>query len=124
MSERGSVTLIVAAALGFSAVITAFAADTTLAVGARTRAQAAADAAALGAAQELVAASGQSPAAVAAEYAERSGARLVSCRCDPSSDEIVVRVELEVRLPLLAQVRTVEARARAVLSSGALQASP
>jgi secretion/DNA translocation related TadE-like protein len=124
MNERGSVTLVVAAALGLAAMVTAFAADVTLAVGARTRAQAAADAAALAAAQELVAPSGRPPADVAAEYARRGGARLESCRCDPSSDEVVVAVALDVRLPLLAQVRTVRAGARAVVSPAAPPASP
>jgi uncharacterized membrane protein len=78
MNERGSVTLIVAASLAFAAVIGAFGADVTRAISARGRAQAAADAAALAAAQELLVPSGRSPGEVAAEYAERGGARLES----------------------------------------------
>jgi secretion/DNA translocation related TadE-like protein len=113
-NERGSVTLIVAASLAFAAVVGAFGADVTRAIAARGRAQAAADAAALAAAQELVVSSGRPLEEVAAEYAERGGARLESCNCDPGSDEVVVTVALDVELPLLGQVRTVRARARAV----------
>jgi hypothetical protein len=113
------VTLIVAASLAFAAVIGAFGADATRAIAARGRAQAAADAAALAAAQELVISSGRPPQEVAAEYAERGGARLQSCRCDPAADEVLVSVTLDVHLPLLGQVRTVEASARAVVEAPA-----
>ena len=112
-------TLIVAASLAFAAVIGAFGADATRAIAARGRAQAAADAAALAAAQELVISSGRPPQEVAAEYAERGGARLQSCRCDPAADEVLVSVTLDVHLPLLGQVRTVEASARAVVEAPA-----
>ena len=117
MNERGSVTLIVAASLAFAGVLAAFTADITRAIGARGRAQAAADAAALAAAQELVVPSGRSPQDVAMEYTERGGARLESCICDPDSDDVVVSVALDVSLPLLGQTRTVRARARAVVAT-------
>jgi secretion/DNA translocation related TadE-like protein len=117
--ERGSVTLIVAASLAFAAIIGAFGADLTRAIAARGRAQAAADAAALAAAQELVVSSGRTPEELAAEYAERGGARLESCDCDPSANEVVVSVVMDVALPLLGQVRTVRARARAVVEAPA-----
>lgn len=119
MNERGSVTLIVAVSLAFAGVIGAFGADITRAIAARGRAQAAADAAALAAAQELIVSSGRSPEEVAVEYAERGGARLESCLCDPTADEVVVSVAFDVHLPLLGQVRTVRARARAVVESPA-----
>jgi secretion/DNA translocation related TadE-like protein len=118
-NERGSVTLIVAATLAFAAILAAFGADVTRAIGARGRAQAAADAAALAAAQELVVSSGRPLDEVAAEYAERGGARLESCSCDSASDDVVVGVALDVQLPLLGQVRTVRARARAVVEAPA-----
>jgi secretion/DNA translocation related TadE-like protein len=118
-AERGSVTLIVAAALAFAGILAAFGADVTRAIAGRGRAQAAADAAALAAAQELVVPSDRSLQEVAAEYAERGGARLESCSCDPASDEVVVTVALDVELPLLGQVRTVRARARAVVEATA-----
>jgi secretion/DNA translocation related TadE-like protein len=116
-AERGSVTLIVAAALAFAGILAAFGADVTRAIAARGRAQAAADAAALAAAQELVVSSDRPPEEVAAEYAERGGARLEACACDPQSDQIVVTVALDVELPLLGQIRTVRARARAVVEA-------
>lgn len=114
-NERGSVTLIAAASLAFAAILSAFGADVTRAIAARGRVQTAADAAALAAAQELIVPSDRPPEEVAAEYAERGGARLESCSCDPASDEIVVAVALDVELPLLGQTRTVRARARAVV---------
>ena len=107
----------VVAALALATVLTAFSADVSRVVEARARAQAAADAAALAAAQELLVASGPSPAEVAAEFADRNGARLIECRCEPGSGDAVVTVELEVSLPLLSQTRLVTASARAVVAA-------
>ena len=95
-NERGSVTLIAAASLAFAAILTAFGADVARAIAARGRVQAAADAAALAAAQELIVSSDRSPQEVAAEYAERGGARLEGCVCDATSDEVVVTVALDI----------------------------
>lgn len=117
MNERGSVTVIVAASLALASVFAAFAADVSRTVAARGRAQAAADAAALAAAQELVISSGRPPEELAAEYAQRGGGRLESCRCDPGADEIIVSVALDVHLPLVGHIRTVRARARAVVEA-------
>ncbi|MGH2724344.1 MAG: Rv3654c family TadE-like protein [Actinomycetota bacterium] len=119
MASRGSASLVLMVALGFAAILAAFGADVARASAARGRAQAAADAAALAAAQELVVPSDRSPAEVAAEYAELDGASLVACRCDPGGDDVVVTVELDVHLPLLGQVRTVTASARAVVAAPA-----
>ena len=113
---RGSASLTLTVALAFAASLSAFAADAARASAARARAQVAADAAALAAAQELVVPSDRTPTEVAADYAERNGARLVSCRCDPGGSDVVVTVELEVSLPLLRQTRTVGAAARAVVA--------
>lgn len=107
----------VMAALALATVLTAFSADVSRVVEARARAQAAADAAALAAAQEILVASGPSPAEVAAEFADRNGARLIECRCEPGSGDAVVTVELEVSLPLLSQTRLVTASARAVVAA-------
>jgi hypothetical protein len=104
-------------ALGFAGILAAFGADVARASAARGRAQAVADAAALAAAQELVVPSDRTPEAVAAEYAELGGAGLVACRCDPGGDDVVVTVELDVRLPLVGQTRTVTASARAVVAT-------
>jgi D-alanyl-D-alanine carboxypeptidase/Putative Flp pilus-assembly TadE/G-like len=101
------------AALAFAAIFSLFAADASRASAARGRAQAAADAAALAAAQELVLPSGRLIADVAQEYASRHGADVVACRCAPGSDDVVVTVELEVTVPFLAQTREIRASARA-----------
>ena len=104
------------AALAFATILVAFTADLSLASGARARAQLAADAAALAAAQELALPGGRDPADAAAEYAERNGATVVACTCPGDGREAQVTVRLEVELPFLGQARDVEAVARAVLS--------
>lgn len=116
MRARGSVSIVMAAALGMGAILAAFVADVTLVSAARGRAQVVADAAALAAVQELVVPT-QDPEEVARAYAEEAGARLVSCRCEPGDDEAVVHVEMDVRLPWLGESRTVLGRARAVVTA-------
>ncbi len=102
-SERGSVSLVVAAAVGMALVVTMGAADVGRALIARSRAEAAADLAALAAAQELAFPSGTDPTQLAADYAVRNGARLLSCDCAEGTYEATVRVAIPVRgflLPL------------------------
>ena len=114
--ERGSISIVVAAAVGMALVVTMGAADVGRALIARSRAQAVADLAALAAAQELALPSGVDPSTVAAEYADRNGARLVSCSCAAGSSEAVVEVAVPARgflLPL--EDRDVIAVARAVV---------
>jgi hypothetical protein len=82
---------------------------------ARTRAQTAADSAALAAAQELVAPSATSPAEAAEQYARRHGAEVTECRCEAGSNDAYVAVELRVSLPFLGGERSVVAEARAVV---------
>lgn len=94
--ERGSVTVVAAAVMALVAVLTMGAADVGKALVARERAQAAADAAALAAAQELVTPIGRSPAELAAEYAARNGATLASCVCPSGSSEAVVEARVSV----------------------------
>jgi secretion/DNA translocation related TadE-like protein len=101
--ERGSVSVVVAAAVGMSLVVTMGAADVGRALIARSRAEAVADLAALAAAQELALPSGAEPASIAADYAERNDARLVSCSCDAGTSEAVVQVAVPIHgflLPL------------------------
>jgi secretion/DNA translocation related TadE-like protein len=101
--ERGSVSVVVAAAIGMALVVTMGAADVGRALIARSRAEAVADLAALAAAQELAFPSGTDPAALAADFAIRNGARLVSCSCADGTSEAIVRVAVPVRgflLPL------------------------
>ena len=115
-SERGSVSLVVAAAVAMALVVTMGAADVGRALIARSRAEATADLAALVAVQELAFPSGEDPALLAADYAVRNGARLVSCSCADGSSEAVVRVAVPVGgflLPLAD--RDVIAIARAVV---------
>jgi secretion/DNA translocation related TadE-like protein len=118
-SERGSVSLVVLAALGMATVLAAFSADLSRVVTAKAKAQTAADAAALAAAQEIAVPSGEPPVDVAAEYARDNGTTLITCRCDPAGGEALVTVSLEVTLPLLDQTRIVQASARAVIASPA-----
>ena len=115
-SEGGSVSLVVAASVGMSLVVTMGAADVGRALIARSRAEAAADLAALAAAQELAFPSGEDPAQLAADYAFRNGAALVSCDCAEGTFEAVVRVRVPVRGFLLPLVdRDVVGSARAVV---------
>jgi secretion/DNA translocation related TadE-like protein len=101
--QRGSVSVVLAAAVGMALVVAMGAADVGRAVIARTRAEAVADLAALAAVQELALPSGTEPARSAADYASRNGARLVSCSCAEGTHEAIVRVAVPVRgflLPL------------------------
>jgi secretion/DNA translocation related TadE-like protein len=101
--EQGSVSVVVAAAVAMALVVTMGAADVGRALIARSRAEAVADLAALAAAQELAFPSGTDPADLAAGFAIRNGARLVSCSCAEGSSEAIVRVAVQVRgflLPL------------------------
>jgi secretion/DNA translocation related TadE-like protein len=115
--ERGSVTIVLVALLGIVLLVAMGLADVTSTIAAATRAQDAADATALGAAQEMAMPSGRSPTEVATEYAVRNGSSLVACICDPASFEAVVTVRVPVgRLLLFDDARTVEASARAVVA--------
>jgi secretion/DNA translocation related TadE-like protein len=101
--ERGSVSVVVAAAVAMALVVTMGAADVGRALIARARAEAAADFAALAAAQELAFPSGSEPGQLAGDYALRNGARLISCSCTEGSSEAVVSVAVPARgflLPL------------------------
>lgn len=67
----------------------------------RSRAQTAADAAALAAAGELVPGFGRDPAALAARFARLNGGALESCDCRRGAREASVSVSVPVRLTLL-----------------------
>ena len=94
--ERGSVCVVVAAAVGMSLIVTMGAADVGRALVARSRAEAVADLAALAAAQELALPSGAEPGELAEDFALRNGARLVSCSCAEGTSEAIVRVVVRV----------------------------
>jgi secretion/DNA translocation related TadE-like protein len=77
----------------------------------RTRAESAADAAALAAADELALGHGERAAVRAARrVAARNGARLVECDCVDQHAEVVVTIDSR---PAALQLPRVEARARA-----------
>ena len=115
-AERGSVSVVAAAALVVCVVLAMLTVDAARALVASARAQAGADAAALAAAQELAMPTGRDPAALAGEYAGRNGGTLLRCDCPAGGTAAVV----EVRVPmgpmlLLPDGRSASARARAVV---------
>jgi secretion/DNA translocation related TadE-like protein len=115
-SERASVSIVAAGAMVIALVLAMGTADVAKVLIAQTRAQTAADAAALAAAQELALPEGRTPTDVAAEYASRDGASLSSCTCEVGSFEAVVEVALAVGpLLLFDDDRAVTAKARAVV---------
>jgi secretion/DNA translocation related TadE-like protein len=115
IGERGSVSVLSAAVLFLAAVLALVTVDIARVVRTEGRAQTAADAAALAAAQEIALPSGRSPLEVAAEYAGRNGGTLVSCRCEPGTSEAVVAVSVQASLLFLGPDRAIERQARAVV---------
>jgi secretion/DNA translocation related TadE-like protein len=125
VSERGSVSIVVAAILATCIVLAIGAADVTRVLAVAARAQTAADAAALAAAQELALPSGLEPVDVARDYAARNGASLVACTCARETFDATVRVRVAVgSLLLFADDRVVEAQARAVVDLPSFSPSP
>jgi secretion/DNA translocation related TadE-like protein len=115
-SERGSVSVLVAAIIAVVVVLALGTADVARVLTVAASAQTAADVSALAAVQELAMPSGRVPAEVAGEYAGRNGASLVSCECPVESFEAVVTVRIPVGpLLLFGDDRLVEAVARAVV---------
>jgi secretion/DNA translocation related TadE-like protein len=117
-SERGSVSLVAGALVLVTCVLAVLSVDVLQVLAAKDRAQTAADAAALAAAQELVLPSETPPAEFARQYAADNGATLLSCTCEPGSTEAIVTVERPVTLSFLGGTRTVRASARAVIGGG------
>jgi secretion/DNA translocation related TadE-like protein len=117
------VSILAAAVLMMVVVMALATSDVARALDAAARAQSAADAAALAAAQQILEpSSGETPADVAARYAERNGAALVECDCAEGATEAVATVRVEIAgLLLLRSGRSATATARAVidLSGGA-----
>jgi secretion/DNA translocation related TadE-like protein len=114
--ERGTVSVIVAGVLAASIMLALGVADVTKVLAVASRAQTAADAAALAAAQELAVPSDALPEDVARTFAEANGAQLVSCACARGSYD----ARIEVRMPagtllLFGDDRVVIARAHAVV---------
>jgi secretion/DNA translocation related TadE-like protein len=115
-AQRGSVTLVAAAMMVMALTFAVGLADVARVLLAAARAQTAADASALAAAQELAVPTGRDPSEVAREYAGDNGAELVDCRCSVGSSDAVVTARIEVGpLLLFADDRSVDARARAIV---------
>jgi secretion/DNA translocation related TadE-like protein len=115
-SDRGSVTIVTAAILAAVVILAMGAADVARVFVAASRAQTAADAAALAAAQSLVVPGDVTPEDAAAEFAARNGAGLLSCTCDTVTLDALVIVRVPVG-PLLLRPddRIVTAEARAIV---------
>lgn len=115
--ERGSVSLVVAALAAVLLVLAMGEADLVRVFDAAAKAQTAADAAALAAAQALAIPEGSgTPEELASEYAARNGAVLESCGCDTGTFEATVTVRVPLaQLFLLGGSRSVVAKARAVV---------
>ncbi len=118
--ERGSVTVLTVTILLFGAILALVFVDLLRALESKARAQTAADAAALAAAQELARPTGAKPSEMAAHYARRNGATLIECRCDADTSSAVVAVEVPVDVLFLSAARDARGRAKAVVErSGA-----
>jgi secretion/DNA translocation related TadE-like protein len=114
--EDGSVSVVAAAIAAAIVMLALCAADLAKALDVASKAQTAADAAALAAAQELAIPGGREPSDLAAEYADRNGAELRSCTCDAGTYEATVVVRVPIGdLIVLGDGRAVEATARAVV---------
>ena len=114
-TERGSVTIVAAGAIVIVLICTMGVADVGRVLAERSRTEAAADAAALAAAQDLALDAGDPPAD-AASYAARNGGALTSCSCARGSFEAVVEVRRTFDgLLLLPGVHSITSKARAVV---------
>ncbi|HET9722272.1 MAG TPA: pilus assembly protein TadG-related protein [Actinomycetota bacterium] len=114
--ELGSVSVVVAAILLVTMVVALGAADLARVLIAASRAQTAADAGALAAAQSLAFPGEVEPAAAAFDLVTRNGGRVRSCGCEPGTFEARIEVEMPVgRLFLSSDDLVVAARARAIV---------
>lgn len=121
--ERGAVTVVMAAILAVAVVMTLGAVDVWRVLQARSRAQVAADAAALAAAQGLALPGTESPAASAARFAALNGGTLAACDCPPGAAEATIEVDMPVgSLALFSDDLAVDATARA--AAGDMQDPP
>lgn len=114
--DRGSVSVVVAASVAVLLLLGLGLRDLAVVAEAGGRAASAADAAALAAVQAMAMPPFDEPAVVAARFAERNGALLIGCRCEPAFYEADVTVAIEVvGLWLAPQGLTVRRSASAVV---------
>jgi secretion/DNA translocation related TadE-like protein len=118
-TQRGSVTIVMAAILAVMVVMTLGAVDVWRVLQVRSRTQVAADAAALAAAQDLALPGDGTPAESAARFASLNGATLATCDCAAGGAGAEVAVWMSVGpLTLFPDDLTVEGRARASVGAG------
>lgn len=117
-AEEGSVAIALVGGMAAVMVMLIGLSDLASFFLARTRAQTAADAAALAAAAELVPGLGGAPEEAARQFAGANGARLLTCDCRLGAGVAEVKVSVPVSLSIagLAGARAVRARSRAEIS--------
>lgn len=120
-AQSGSISILIAVGATLMSLFALASADLGAMLVARTRVQAAADAAALAAVvqQAPVLGQGEDPEGAARDTAERNGATLVSCDCAVGATEATVTVEIQPRLSFVEGWfgRPVRATARAELDA-------
>ena len=119
--QGGSISILVAVGASLMTLFALAAADLGSMLVARSRAQAAADAASLAAVvqQAPILGQGEDPEGAARDAAERNGVSLVSCECVVGTTEATVTVEMQPRLSFIEGWfgRVVRATARAELDA-------
>lgn len=119
--DRGSVSLAIIGLVAVVMVLVLGLGDLGIFLLARSKAQTAADAAALAAAAEQIPGIGRGdPRGEASRFAKINGARLISCECRPGDRAAQVRVAVKVRFGLLMRSQEVGAHARATVDVGRL----
>ena len=117
-AERGSISVVAAGIMALVLVVAVLCADVAKALMTASRAQTAADAAALAAAQSLVAPGGGDPKEAASAYAAANGGKVIRCECAAGGSEVTVSVAVGMgSLLLLPGDREVVRAARAVVGS-------
>lgn len=114
--ERGSVSVVMAAAMLMTLVLTMGVADLGRVLRARVEARTAADAASLAVAQELAFPSGLDPGTIAADYVVANGASILACDCAAGTFEATVEAAVTVNdLWLIPGSVVVSQRSRSVV---------
>ena len=114
-AEDGNSAIVILGGAGLVMILLLGLADLASFFLARTKAQTAADAAALAAVAELIPAIGEDPQGKADQYASANGAEVIECSCSIGSTIAEVTVAVPVRLTLH-PMPVVQARAKAEIS--------
>jgi secretion/DNA translocation related TadE-like protein len=113
--EEGNASIVILGGAGLVMLLLVGLADLASFFLARTKAQTAADSAALAAVAELIPTIGEDPQGKAAQYAGANGAELLECSCSMGSTVAEVTVAVPIRLTLH-RMQAVHARAKAEIS--------